>query len=289
MISASHHIHNSGHPLGRPARFPLQRPAKENPHAPPGPPLQRQYCSLLASQAAKPPNPRCRPDPSTPKGALKCLVIAMDQGQAVRMRSLLAANNTVEAKIAGGMSDMAVAVFNMNKAMEEKFGKEQAQRATDSADQLKQSLANIDLAGEKIDGDTATVSIAPTRQGTMSLKKANGSWKISVEQQARGLTPSKWNPPSRARRPDPPRWKMSPPRFKTGKYATADEATAALRTKVGSPRRSPQLSRPNNPPFNPQPAPAPPPSSSRSPRRIPDPEQSDPDRSHSPARIPLTF
>src|SRR5207248_2950551 len=129
-------------------------------------------------------------DPTTPKGALKSLAVAMDGGDGQAIRSLLLTNSPLEERMVSAMTDEAAAIAAFNHSMIGHFGAAQAATALggDPAEQLKQSMHNIDAASERIDGDTAVISTGPTE--TMTLKKANGAWRISVAALSPGTTPA---------------------------------------------------------------------------------------------------
>jgi hypothetical protein len=171
----------------------------------------------------------------TPKAALKSFAVALDAGDAATLHYLLDATNPTEQKIAGSTVDMAVALADLNHALVSKFGPEQAKTVVgDSAGQLQQSLAAITAASEKVTGDTAVVSISPTTQGTMTLRKVEGAWKISLAEQAKGLTPQQVDQVVAMVSTELKQLKEMTAEVKAGKFATAADAAGALHEKMGS-------------------------------------------------------
>ncbi len=176
-------------------------------------------------------------DATTPKGALKSLAIALDAGDSTAIHNLVNSASPMEDKLVGVMSDMAVTIAGLNKAMVGKFGKEQAAGALggDPSEMLKQSLMTIDGATEKIDGESATVSISPNPQGAMSLKKIGGLWKVSVADQTKGLTAPQVDENVAMMGTQMKTLHELTADISAGKYATALDAAAALRGRMGGP------------------------------------------------------
>jgi hypothetical protein len=123
----------------------------------------------------------------------------------------------------------------MNKAIFARFGAEQAKAALggDPAEMLKQSMTTIDAASEKVDGDTAVISTAA--QESMTLKKVNGAWKISVSDLSRGSTPAAIDERVAMLSNQMKAMQDVTAGVNAGKYATANEAVAAIRTRLGGP------------------------------------------------------
>src|SRR6516165_5000234 len=65
-------------------------------------------------------------DPSTPRGALKALATAMTAGDADTIKRLLLAGTPTEQRMVSLMSDMAVSIAQLNKAMIGRFGRKPA-------------------------------------------------------------------------------------------------------------------------------------------------------------------
>jgi hypothetical protein len=174
-------------------------------------------------------------DPTTPKGALKSLAVAMDGGDGQAIRSLLQTNSPLEERMVNAMTDEAAAIAAFNRSMIARFGPAQATAALggDPAEQLKQSMHNIDAASERIDGDTATISTGPTE--TMTLKKANGVWRVSVAALSPGTTPAAVDERIAVVTSQMKAMQDVTAGIAAGKYATAAEAVAAIRARLGGP------------------------------------------------------
>ena len=183
-------------------------------------------------------------DTTTPKGALKSLAVAMDAGNAPAIRSLLLTTNASEEKMVGAMADVAANIAAMNKAITTRFGQEQAKQALggDPAEMLKQSMLTIDAATEKVDGDTAIVS-TPSQE-SMTLKKVGSGWKISVADLSRGSTPAAVDERVAALSAQMKAMQEVTAGVAAGKYATANDAVAAIRTRLGGPAQPPPATKP---------------------------------------------
>jgi hypothetical protein len=186
---------------------------------------------LVAGQATQP----VPADPSTPKGALKALALAMDHGDADAIHRLMDAGTPTQTRMVDMMSEMAVAIADLNAAMTTAFGPEQAQSVLgNSAEQLKQSLADIDTASETVAGDTATVSIAPTERGTMALRRVSGMWKISMQARMAKLTPQQVDDDVAMLSSQIRGMQDLCGEVRAGKYTSAADAAAALHARMGA-------------------------------------------------------
>lgn len=178
-------------------------------------------------------------DPSSPKGALKALALAMDHGDADAIHRLVEAKTPSQAKMVDLMSEMAVAIADLKTAMRAQFGAEQAQSVLDPTDELKQSLANIDAASENDKGDTATVSITATPDGTKSMKRVDGMWKLSVEKSVDQLSSQQLDEDVAMLQSQIHGMQEVAREVRAGKYATAADAAAALHTRMGATATTP--------------------------------------------------
>jgi hypothetical protein len=174
-------------------------------------------------------------DPSTPKGALKALALAMDQGDSEAIHRLMDTSTPAQGKMVDMISEMAGAIADLNRAMSTRFGPVQAQAVMgNSGEQLRQSIADIDTASEVDTGDAATVSIAPTERGTMSLRRVNGFWKISMQNRVDKLTPQQVDEDVAMLSGQIHGMRDVSAEVRAGKYPTAADAAAALHARMGA-------------------------------------------------------
>jgi hypothetical protein len=119
---------------------------------------------------------------NSPKAAVQSLAISISTGDASAMRNLLYAKSDTDQKLVSAISDTAVAVAELRRALVTKFGSAKANTVLpDPAEVIRSAEQNMKSAVEKIDGDTATVSTGqPPRINTMTMKKIDGQWKVDV-------------------------------------------------------------------------------------------------------------
>jgi hypothetical protein len=174
-------------------------------------------------------------DSTTPKGALKALALAINDGDGPRIRGLLTATTPNEQKMVDAMSDTAVALAGLGRAMVDRFGQEQTNSAMgDTAGQLKQSLANIDSGKEKIVDDSAVVTIAPGPRGTMLLKKVDGAWKLSLAERTQSLAPQQIDAYMNTLASQLKALGDVTADVRAGKYDTAGQAVKSLGSKMNA-------------------------------------------------------
>jgi hypothetical protein len=154
-------------------------------------PLAWSQTTAPASDAAAPTTQAIAADSSTPRGALKALVGAMQAGDAPSIHKLISTTNPTEQKMVDAMADMAIAQKKFRSAAEAAYGANSKELTGDTDAGTKEGMAKIDAAPEKIDGDTATVD--PTEQPgipPLTLKKVDGHWEIPITELARGVDQS---------------------------------------------------------------------------------------------------
>lgn len=190
-------------------------------------------CALASGQASQP-APASSPA-DTPKAALRSFAVALDAGDATALHRLLEVTSPTEQKIADSTIDMAVALADLNHALAGKFGAEEAKTVVgDTAGQLQKSLTAIAAASEKVTGDTAVVSIAPTTQGTITLKKVDGAWKISLTDKAKGLSPQQVDQVAAMVATELKQLKEMTAEVKAGKFTTATDAAGTLHAMMAN-------------------------------------------------------
>ena len=125
-------------------------------------------------------------DSSTPRGALKALVGAMQAGDVPKIKSLIATTNPTEEKMVDAMAMMAVSQKKFRNAALAAYGPSELTGDTEAG--TAAGLAKIDAAPEVITGDTATVDPSGV-PGTapLALERMNGSWRVPLKELARGV------------------------------------------------------------------------------------------------------
>lgn len=177
-------------------------------------------------------------DTATPKGALKSLAVAMDAGDAPAIRALLLTSTPSEEKMAATMADVAASISALNRAVLTRFGHDQAVAALggDPSEMLKQSLSTIDAASERLEGDSATVSTPASE--SMMLRKQNGAWRILVSDLSKGSTPAAVDERVAMLSTQMKAMRDVTAGVVAGKYTSAADAVAAVRTRLGGPAQT---------------------------------------------------
>ena len=137
------------------------------------------------------PKPQEQHDTTTPKGALKALAAALRDGDAERIRQVMAAANPAETRMVAAMAEMARAMADLQKAAVKAFGSEGAKeivgdtQATDA-----EGRARIDAADVRVQGDTATVIVAEGEDTPVVLRRVGGHWKVPMAELSKHADPS---------------------------------------------------------------------------------------------------
>lgn len=123
---------------------------------------------------------------TSPRGTMKVLSQAMEAGDAAAIKKVMHAANPAEEKMVAAMSAQAEAIGKLKSASVAKFGAQEAKKLVgDTASQLAQAMLTFDAAGEKIDGNTATVTPQGDPQQAIHLVKDGSDWKLSVAEMAK--------------------------------------------------------------------------------------------------------
>jgi hypothetical protein len=118
-------------------------------------------------------------DLSSPRGALRALSSAMQEGDTDAIREVFLAANPAEERIIEADAQMAGALARLRSTAIKAFGAEQARFLIgDAAAGSAQSLASIDAADISVKGDTATVKYGDQKGPPFILKHVNGQWRV---------------------------------------------------------------------------------------------------------------
>lgn len=121
-------------------------------------------------------------DQTTPKGALRMLFTATDDGDAAVIRSVLYTSTPLEEKMATTMADMSSAMATLQKAMRASFGEEQTR--TQVGDPAAAARVRDELLAkqtETIDGDHAVIRLESMGNfKPVELKNDAGKWKVLI-------------------------------------------------------------------------------------------------------------
>jgi hypothetical protein len=129
-------------------------------------------------------------DVSTIRSVLRKLNRAMSEGEIPVITGLFLASDEAEQRMVDADAQMAAALADLHRAAKKTFGAEGAKLITgDTAAGSAQSMARIDGAEIKPEGDTATVVYPDQKQPPFVLKKVEGQWRIPISQTGRPVDP----------------------------------------------------------------------------------------------------
>lgn len=147
-------------------------------------------CVLLSPIHAQPTQPTTAPttDLSTPKGTLRTLVLAMEAGDVATLRDLFHTEDEPEERMAQAMADVAVAHRRLRKAAIQAYGQEGAESFLGPPPGTE-SLEAIEQAQVSEQDGHAVVRVEENSSQPVRLVRTEGGWKVSMEDQARKMTP----------------------------------------------------------------------------------------------------
>jgi hypothetical protein len=171
--------------LGLAAAASAQQAPAQPPAADKAPAAQTAPAAASAPTSA-PAAPVVPINTQSPRGTMKVLSQAMEAGDPAAIKKVMHAKTPEEEKMVAAMSAQAEAIGKLKSASVAKFGAQEAKKLVgDTAAQLAQALLMFDAAGEKIEGETATVSPQGDPQQAIHLVKVGNDWKLSVADMAK--------------------------------------------------------------------------------------------------------
>lgn len=121
----------------------------------------------------------------SPKAALRSQDAAAKSGNVEADMAFYQAENDQQKKLARTLAEGDVAVARLEKAVAMRFGKDLAAAAVRAAG--TEDVAAVDAAGEKVDGDHATIQFHD-QQSAVPMVRADGKWKISLAEWTQGAS-----------------------------------------------------------------------------------------------------
>jgi hypothetical protein len=173
--------------------------------------------------------PAVAADTTTPKGTLKLLSDAMEQGDVDAMRRLMLAADPVEQKMVAAQIAQAEAFARFRKALVATFGQAALDELLGAAPSAAQRNAVFDAAPEKLDGDRATVSV---EQDNYELKKVDGQWLLTFTTMARSVEPAVLDESLREMSVRAEVMKEVATEIADGRYQNTDEVGQAIQGKM---------------------------------------------------------
>lgn len=124
-------------------------------------------------------------DTTTPKGTLKVLAGAMDQGDSDTLRSLILADGALEARMREAQISLSRATAQLRQSLVDAFG-QQVLGELNTEVAMQQRLASIDAAPAEVKGDSAQITIGPDHY---NLRRVDDRWKLSLGAAAKDVDP----------------------------------------------------------------------------------------------------
>ncbi len=128
-------------------------------------------CALVTQALAE-------PDLSTPKQAVISFGEALSSGNAEDAKAAVVPDQ-LALDLVTAMADIAKGTEKLRVSAVKKFGEEGNQLAGEQMD-MKADMEKLKEAEEKIDGDTATVTMKDQPESAITLKKIEGKWKLDA-------------------------------------------------------------------------------------------------------------
>jgi hypothetical protein len=170
-------------------------------------------------------------DQTTPRGALKVLTVAMNKGDADKVKAVFAPSNPMETKMVNAVLTQQATIMQFHDAAVAAFGADEAKKLppgdTDAA--VAQSLLALDKFPESITGDTATVGEG---DAIIHLKKQGDNWTLPVSLLAPQITADNVDQQLAQMSEQGKILSDLTTEMKAGKYKTVEDAGKALQLKA---------------------------------------------------------
>ncbi|HSZ56789.1 MAG TPA: hypothetical protein VK797_14065 [Tepidisphaeraceae bacterium] len=212
--------------------------------------MRRTVLAVLALvaplAAAQQTRPTTAPDdPATPRGALRTLNQAMRDGNVAAIRQLFLATTPSEARMVDADAAMAAALARLRTAAVEAYGPRGADLVTGDTDAgAADSSARIDSADVVVTGDVATVVYRDEKDSPFVLKRSGGQWKVPVTQLGKPLDPAALDERLADLVVQRKVVQELTDQIRQKKFATAEEARQAWRTRILQAATSQPTTRP---------------------------------------------
>jgi hypothetical protein len=126
----------------------------------------------------------------TPRGTLKMLSSAMENGDGVAIKKVMATTNPSEEKMVTAMASLAESISNVRKASVKSFGANGAKEFSNDPAAHDEAMKKIDGATETINGESASVNVDPKAGPPVNMKKVNGKWVVPMSEVAKNIDPA---------------------------------------------------------------------------------------------------
>ncbi len=167
-------------------------------------------------------------DTTSPKGTLKVLASAMEDGDADTLRSLILADGALETRMRDAQISLSRATAKLRDALVAGFGA-QVLVELNSESAMAQRLASIDAAPADVTDDTARITVGPDQY---NLKRIEGKWMLSLNATAKELDPKLLEQSLEEMTLRSDVYEETAQEVADGKYQNTDEVGQALQGKL---------------------------------------------------------
>jgi hypothetical protein len=168
----------------------------------------------------------------TPRGSLKMLSSAMEDGDGATIKKVMATTNPSEEKMVTAMASLAESISNVRKASVKSFGKDGAKDFSNDPAAHDEAMRKIDGATEAINGDTATVNVDTKAGPPVNMKKIDGKWVVPMSEVAKNIDPAQVDERVAGVTIQANALNEAAKETEQGKYKTPDELKQAIEGKM---------------------------------------------------------
>jgi hypothetical protein len=158
----------------------------------PMPPTQPPATAGMGATSAPASAPVVPINTSTPRGALKTLLTAIQTGDPQGIKKVIHTSTPVEEKMVDALAHRALAENNFRQAAVKAFGADAAKQLVGDAEASNVvNMSQLDAAAETVDGDSAIVNSNSAGGEPVKLSKINGQWQIPASEFSKATDPTK--------------------------------------------------------------------------------------------------
>ncbi len=181
------------------------------------------------------------------RDAVRALNAAMRAGDVAAMRQIFLATTPAESRMIDADAEMAAALARLRIASAKAYGAHGADMVTGDSDAgAVESAARIDSAEVVVDGDVATVTYRDQKKSQLVLKKVEGRWRIPFSQLGKPLDPASLDQQVSDLAIQRRVVDDMAEQIRQKKFATAEQAREAWRTRILQAATSQPTTRPAN-------------------------------------------
>lgn len=168
-------------------------------------------------------------DQSTPRGALKVLTTALDEGDVAGAQAVFLVDDPKHQPWLDQMLRLAKATALLRTESVRSFGEEGARGLVgDTRLATTVVLASLDRSTEEIDGETAVVRSEGNTEPPIGLRRVDGRWRVPLEEFIGKATPAELEPIAAQMATQSRVIESFCTDLAAGKFKTPDEAAQAL-------------------------------------------------------------